>query len=324
MSQDKIITQPLGDPVGSIYEIDGKCYIKTSNASGTMNNLVRKSDGECATDVSSDLTKCETGAGARTATTSASPGSYTCRGEVRSIVDINHVAYASYAPYWDTWMLNYTAPGGTVGPVGRGIDNTVIPYQPQYPRPYGTRGKPDPMYGDYWYSMRVCRILHGGYVQFNPTSVVRGFDEILFWGRVQWPYYRAAGYFSVSVQHAQTDEWHTVKVWTPHFFRQWLGQTLGYSDYQINRINPTAYLYGGTLHPYIHLSPSGPSEYLQVDPKFHNMPIKSVQIYYRTGTDRTRSFWINTLQMYKNGEKINLLDNSIVLRSTPAKGHGAL
>lgn len=324
MSQDRIITQPLGDPVGSVYEVDGECYIKTSNASGTMNKLVTNSSGVRATDISSDLIKCEADSGSRVATTSASPGSYTCRGEVRSIVDINHIAYASYAPEWDTWMLNYTAPGGTEGPVGRGIDHTAIPYQPEYPQPYGTNNKPDPMYGDHWYSMQVCKILHAGYVQFNLKSVVRGFDEILFWGRVQWPYKNAAGYFSVSVQHAETDEWHVVKVWTPHFFRQWLGGTLGYSDSQTNKINPTAYLYAGMLHPYIHLSPSGPSENLQVDPKFHNMPIKSVQIFYKTGTDRTRSFWINTLQMYKNGEMINLLENPIMLRSTPAKGHGAL
>jgi hypothetical protein len=173
--------------------------------------------------------------------------------------------------------------------------------------------------------MQVCKILHAGWVRFNPATVVRGFDEFLFWGRARWPFQRSVGWYRLAAQHAETDEWHIIKYWTPHgYFRHWLSYFRGFTENQRLRINPQAYSMAGQLHPYVHLTQRNDDPYLQVDPKFHNMPIKSVEVYYKTGTMFTWSTWFHTLQMYKNGEKVNLMDNSIMLRSTPAKGHGAL
>ena len=326
MSQENIITQPLGDPVGSIYEVDGKCYIKTSNASGTMNKLVRNpTTQECATDATVDLVKCETGSGARQATVSTG-GGYFCRGDARSIDNINFINdmtsdVSLKRRNRQTWPLGYSAPGGTLGPRGQGIDIAEIPYQPHH-----TKGstRTENANGDPHMSIMWCKILHGGWVRFAPASVINGFDEFFYWGRGNWPFYRPVGWYRFSVQHAETDEWHVVKYYTASYFRSWLGYMLGYTESQTNRINTRAYAMGNSLHPHVHLTPRNDEPYFQVDPKFHNMPIKSVEVYYKTGTMFVFGHYIHTLQLYKNGEKQNLMDNSIVLRSAPATTHGAL
>ena len=34
MSDEKIITQSLSDDIGSVYTVDGKCYVKTRHGGG--------------------------------------------------------------------------------------------------------------------------------------------------------------------------------------------------------------------------------------------------------------------------------------------------
>lgn len=334
MSRDRIITQPLEDPVGSIYEVDGKCYIKSSSASGTMNKLIRNPiTQECATNAEVDLVKCETGSGARQATISTSSGGV-CEGDPRSLENLN------FSPRYDSlnfasresWMLGYSAPGGTLGPRGQGIDTTTIPWHSDFGnRLNGTRTVPDSSYRDNqgnsidrYYTMHWCKILHGGWIRFTPATVIRGFDEFLFWSSGRWPFLKPVGYYTLTAQHAETDEFHHVATYTASYFRLWLGYMLGYTEEQTNTINPRVYAYGGSLHPYIHLTPRNDNPLFQVDPKFHNMPVKTIQVQYVTGTMFTWSAHLHALQVYKNGEKISLMDNSIVLRSAPAKGHGAL
>lgn len=334
MSREKIITQPLGDPVGSMYQVDGKCYIKSSSASGTMNTLVRNPvTQECATDAAVDLTKCKTGSGSRPATITTG-GGRVCEGDTRSLDNLNFIPYQPYGtwPNKESWMLSYSAPGGTIGPRGQGIDNTTIPWHAEIGiRGNGTHTVPDSIYRDNqgnsldrYYTMHWCKILHGGWLRFSPATVIRGFDEFLFWGRGRWPFHNPVGYYTLSAQHAETDEWHTIATYSQSFFRSWLGYMLGYTQQQTNRINPRSYSYGGSLHPYIHLTPRNDNPTFQVHPKFHNMPVKSIQIYYVTGTMFVWSANLHALQVYKNGQKTNLMDNSIMLRSAPATGHGAL
>lgn len=325
MSKDRIITQPLDDPLGSIYEIDGKCYVKISDSSGTMNKLVTGQDGNAAKDHNLDLVKCETGSGARTAAVSTSSGHF-CRGDARSLDNIDFMMDSGnrLSSTWrnrQTWPLGYSAPGGTIGPRGQGIDIEDIPYQSSS---FGGGNKLEDENGDPWMTATWCKILHGGWVRFAPASVINGFDEFFYWGRPRWPFNRPVGSYRFSVQHAETDEWHVVKYFNTGYFRIWLGHMLGYTESQTNRINPKAYSYGGSLQAHVHLTPRNDDPYLQVDPKFHNMPIKSVEVFYRTGTKFVWSHDMHTLQLYKNGEKQNLMDNSIILRSAPATGHGAL
>lgn len=326
MSKDRIITQPLDDPLGSIYEIDGKCYVKTSDSSGTMNKLVTGQDGNAAKDYNLDLVKCETGAGARTAAVSTG-GGFLCHGNALSLNNIDFQldgGTGGPAHRWRlSWPLGYSAPGGTIGPREQGIDVSTIPYIIESNHNAGrTSVKPATL--DYWYSAHWCKILHGGWIRFSPASVINGFDEFFYWGRGRWPFNRPVGWYKFSVQHAETDEWHVVKYFNSGYFRVWLGHMLGYTESQTNRINPKAYSLGGTLQVHVHLTPRNDDPYLQVDPKFHNMPIKSVEVFYRTGTMFVMSHYMYSLQMYKNGEKQNLMDNSILLRQAPAKGHGAL
>ena len=57
MNSEEIITQPIDDPIGSMSNIDGKCYIKTNVDSGGINKVLIADSGVVISK-SSQLTNC--------------------------------------------------------------------------------------------------------------------------------------------------------------------------------------------------------------------------------------------------------------------------
>ena len=320
MSQERIVTQPLGDPVGSIFEIDGKCYVKTADASATMNKVVTNEQEICATEARDDLIPCETGSGARVAKTVAS-GGYSCFGDAGNIDSLDYTRYYGLCIMHgrnDYYARRFGDKQGWELLQDQGAQFDDIPnhngrYGCSYTLPGpGTRNldpkyQPETWTGRY-YTQIFCRFRMRGYVQYNLQNSINGFDEFMFFSNGIFPFYNPAEIY-LSAQHAETDEWHRFSYWEE---RKW---TRYHQDrYNIYR-RPAAHAMVGTLPHFLHEGANQPDTKYQIDPKFHNMPIKAFRFNLVTGSYFTQSWHIHIFMLWKNGQRQKWADNSIVLRT---------
>lgn len=322
MSQERIVTQPLGDPVGSIFEVDGKCYVKTADAGATMNKMVTNEDGECAKEARDDMIPCETGSGAREAVPSAS-GGYPCFGSAGNLDSLDYTRYYGLCLLWgrtDDYARRFGDRQGWELLQDQGAQWDDIPnHNGEYGcgswtnpeegkhRNIDPKYQPETWLGRY-YSMKFCRFRVRGWVQFNLQTPISGFDEFMFFSDGVQAFYRP-GSITLQAQHAETDEWHYFSAWNPGKWMQY------HQDrYNVYR-NPRAHTMGHTLPFFLHEGANQPDEKYQIHPKFHNMPIKAFRFNLATGTNYSQNWHMHIFMLWKNGARVKWADNSIVLRT---------
>jgi hypothetical protein len=353
MSKDRIVSQSLNDPVGSIYDIDGQCYIKTSHGDSTPNHLILNEDGERCTDIS-QINKCETGSGQRKATLQTG-GGYPCHGDITGLGRTEYTTM-DYNPDTRAWHARYSdriaKQSGAIArdmPEGFDIDawHTRAKYiydpcrykdcQPPYRyRPYGghrgwivSRPK-DP---DYQYnSIRFCKVHRYGWFRILPKSTINGVDKIKFWAWAQFPFYNTGAVrWKVYLREKSTQKWLDSNVgWNKNRWYIEEAQRRGWPGTAQEWYTRTGYGAQRSKHnPYYYYNMQGHAlsgklpvyDYRKTPAKFHDMPIDGVEMRVWFGTQSNMQAHIQTLILEKNGVDIPYLDSSISLRSTPSSEH---
>mgnify|MGYP003299362631 CR=1 FL=1 len=326
MSKERIVTQPLDDPIGSIYEIDGQCYVKTSSGDATMNHMILDENGQRCTDVS-QIDRCETGSGQRKADVQVGGGSL-CYGDISGIGNDDYTWGHGDSIKNQSWMAARDIPESerAAWHARSKKDNDPCQYincQPPYrytnnyrQRIYVPGPGPDPTYQ--YNSVKYCYVHRAGHVTILPKSTINGVDKIKFWAEGFFPFHnwRAVRWW-VSLREKSTQIWHDTDIGYEGVAsavreareRGYTGDSSGSWG---NFYNPRSYALGWALPVY---------DYRGIDAKFYDMPIDGVKINYRTGTQSRQWMHIVTCMIEKRGQNIEYLDSSISLRSTPSLRH---
>lgn len=323
MSKERIVTQPLDDPIGSIYEIDGQCYVKTSSGDATMNHMILDENGQRCTEIS-QIDRCETGSGQRKADVQVGGGSL-CYGDISGIGNVDYtsttdIVKQSWMPARDIPESEHAAWRARSKPMYdpcRYINcQQPYTYRNNYrQRIYVPGPGPDPTYQ--YNSVQYCYVQHYGSVTILPKSTINGVDKIKFWAEGVFPFNNWRGVkWWVTLREKSTQIWHDTGIGyhgVASAIREarYRGYTGPDSGPWSGTFNPRAFTLGHSLPVY---------DYREIAPKFHDMPIDGLKINFRPGTKKRSWMHILTLMIERRGQNIEYLDSSITLRSTPTLG----